>query len=73
MMPIYEFVCDECGTKFEELVFGNSSQVLCKKCQSPKVKKLMSAVSFKSGSSFTPASGSSGCSTCSGKSCSTCK
>ncbi|HAX99240.1 MAG TPA: FmdB family transcriptional regulator [Candidatus Atribacteria bacterium] len=72
-MPIYEFLCNECGNEFEELVFGSDSQIVCDKCKSPKIEKLMSAVSFKSGSGFTPASGSSGCSSCAGKSCSTCK
>lgn len=72
-MPIYEFRCNECGTEFEELVFGSAAEVVCKKCQSNNIEKLMSAVSFKSSGGFTSASGGSGCSSCAGKSCSTCK
>ena len=72
-MPIYEFRCLDCKNEFEELVFGRDSRVVCNKCQSNNVEKLMSSVSFKSSAGFTPASGASGCSSCAGKSCSTCK
>ena len=72
-MPIYEFRCNDCGNEFEELVFGGDTEVVCKKCQSNKIEKLMSAVSFKSSGGFTPASGASSCSSCTGKSCTTCK
>jgi len=30
-MPIFEYLCDDCGTKFEKLVRRND-QVLCPKC-----------------------------------------
>jgi putative FmdB family regulatory protein len=43
-MPIYEYRCDACGAEFEELVFSREEQVgvVCRKCQSPDVVKLMS-------------------------------
>ncbi|WP_038055459.1 FmdB family zinc ribbon protein [Thermodesulfobacterium hydrogeniphilum] len=67
-MPIYEFQCEECGEIFEELIFGNDFEgIVCKKCKSPKVKKLISRTSPKTSSG----SGSS-CSGCKGGSCSTC-
>ncbi|MFH0812937.1 MAG: zinc ribbon domain-containing protein [Pseudomonadota bacterium] len=72
-MPIYEFQCLDCGKEFEELILGSNVQVSCKHCQSSKVEKLMSAVSFKSSGKFTSSAGSPGCSSCSGTSCSTCK
>jgi len=32
-MPIYEYVCDDCGTKFEKLVRGNNGDALaCPSC-----------------------------------------
>jgi len=32
-MPIFEYVCDDCGTKFEKLVRGaESNGVLCPSC-----------------------------------------
>ncbi len=71
-MPIFEFQCEECGEIFEELVFGgNVKEVICKKCKSPKVKKLISQVAFRSGNKFVSASGSS-CSTCKAGTCSSC-
>ena len=72
-MPIYEFRCLDCGEEFEELVLSSNSDVVCKQCESGKIERLLSAVSFKSGGSFTSAVGSSGCSTCSATSCSSCK
>jgi putative FmdB family regulatory protein len=30
-MPIFEYLCDDCGTKFEKLV-RNGDQVLCPSC-----------------------------------------
>lgn len=30
-MPIFEYLCDDCGTKFEKLV-RNGDRVLCPKC-----------------------------------------
>ncbi len=46
-MPIYEFVCEDCGTEFEELLRkrDEASQVKCKECGSQRVKRLMSVVS----------------------------
>lgn len=41
-MPIYEYKCLECGNKFEKLVNNNSQEIICEKCYSDKVKKLIS-------------------------------
>ncbi len=71
-MPIYEFVCEDCGETFEELVLGGAIEgIKCPKCASEKVKKLMSACAFKAGGKFV-GSGSSACSSCSGGNCSSC-
>jgi len=49
-MPIFEFQCSDCGTKFEKIVASSSSLVTCKKCESGKVKKMLSVFAV-SGSS----------------------
>jgi len=43
-MPIYEFRCEDCGEEFEELIKSKTEvdSISCKKCGSPKVKRLMS-------------------------------
>jgi len=71
-MPIYEFHCLDCGHDFEDLILGINSPVNCRYCESGKVEKLMSAVSFKTDGKFT-STGSSGCTSCASKSCSSCK
>ena len=69
-MPIYEFRCQECNLLFEELgsASAGADAVVCKKCGSKKVRKTISASSFKiagSGSSI-PRGALSGCSSKSG-------
>lgn len=43
-MPIFEFICAECGTPFEDLVrsAGAIGEVLCPACGSDQVKKQIS-------------------------------
>ena len=43
-MPIYEYVCDECGEKFELFVRSSSQQTgpACPNCGSQKVHKAIS-------------------------------
>ncbi len=41
------FRCNDCGNEFEELVLGSDPAVVCRKCHSNKIEKLMSAVSFR--------------------------
>jgi putative FmdB family regulatory protein len=44
-MPIYEFECDECGARFEELVAAGTTQAGCAECGSERTRRLISAVS----------------------------
>ena len=43
-MPIYEFECEECGARFEELV-GAEAGAACATCGSERTRRLYSAVS----------------------------
>jgi len=71
-MPIYEYTCMKCKKDFEYLVFGSEKDVTCPACSSKKVKRSMSACSFKSSGNYSSSAGSSGCSSCGGGTCSTC-
>ena len=49
-MPIFEFVCNDCGQPFEDLIFGSSIEgVICPACGSEQVKKKMSTFASKIG------------------------
>jgi putative FmdB family regulatory protein len=79
-MPIFEYLCDDCGTEFEELVFDRDECPPCPKCASTSTSKLMSAVRSRVGGSAPDAGGdtapaapaASGCAGCSGGNCSSC-
>ena len=43
-MPIYEFECEGCGARFEELV-GAEAAAACPTCGSERTRRLYSAVS----------------------------
>ncbi|HSS40931.1 MAG TPA: zinc ribbon domain-containing protein [Solirubrobacterales bacterium] len=43
-MPIYEFECEECEARFEELVAADGA-VACPSCGSKRVRRLLSPVS----------------------------
>jgi putative FmdB family regulatory protein len=51
-MPIYEFHCESCGHKFEELVFRTSEieELTCPECGTQAVSRLLSAFSSASSS-----------------------
>ena len=44
LMPIYEFECEGCGTRFEELV-GAAAAAPCPACGSERTRRLLSPVS----------------------------
>jgi putative FmdB family regulatory protein len=45
LMPIYEFECEGCGARFEELVDAGAADVLCAECGSIHTRRLLSNVS----------------------------
>jgi putative FmdB family regulatory protein len=65
-MPIYEYFCKKCESKFETLVLDNDEEVCCAECGSTKIEKQFSSFGLKSNdSAFTtstsPSPDSSGC------------
>ena len=44
-MPIYEFECEECGERFEELMGAEAGAPACLDCGSARTRRLISPVS----------------------------
>jgi putative FmdB family regulatory protein len=76
-MPIYEYVCPECGTRFDVLrpMSQADQPTRCPHCQAEGARRAPSRVASFSKSadgSTAPVSGGGGCASCSGGSCATC-
>ncbi len=74
-MPIYEYICTACETRFEALrSFSKADDpISCDNCQSDETHRAVSAAFAHSGGRVVAgSSASSGCGTCSGGSCSSC-
>lgn len=72
-MPLYEFRCNKCRKKFEELVLSRDARVECPKCKAADVVRLMSAFSVKTpGSSKKAPSSGKSCAGCRAKNCGSC-
>ena len=58
-MPIYTYVCKDCGNKFELLVGVNSQKtsLKCSKCSSKNIQKVMGTFSVGEASSKFNSSG----------------
>jgi putative FmdB family regulatory protein len=44
-MPLFEYECENCKTRFEQLVFNHESEIVCRNCGSSKVTQLLSVFS----------------------------
>ncbi len=54
-MPIYEYRCEKCGEVNEFIVLGSQEGLVCKKCGSDQLTKIMSAHNVSgASSSFSP-------------------
>lgn len=45
VVPIYEFECEQCGERFEELVAADAPAPACAACGSARARRLLSGVS----------------------------
>lgn len=63
-MPIYEYLCDDCGERYEKLVMSKSQPIECPKCASKKKTTQLSvfsaATKSANGTSSSTSSASSG-------------
>lgn len=62
-MPLFDFLCIDCGEMSEILVTGGGDAVSCRKCGSKNLKKMLSAHSSLSGprSASMPGAGDTAC------------
>ena len=67
-MPIYEYVCDDCGAEYERIVLNARTKVACPKCESTKNTIQLSVFAAhgngtkaSGGSSSGPSSSGGGC------------
>jgi len=62
-MPLFEYVCIDCGAEFEKIVPNSKSKVKCATCDSRKVEKKLSVFAVAGGGS-EPSFDAGGCGTC---------
>jgi len=48
-MPIYEYICDDCQTRFEKIVFNKSQEIACPHCAGKKNSIKLSVFSSANG------------------------
>ena len=58
-MPIYEYVCDDCGERYERIVMSQTQKISCPKCVSAKRTLQLSVFAAPSNGSKSSASSSS--------------
>lgn len=76
-MPIYEYCCTDCGTKFSKLrpMSQADAPMACTSCQSTNTRRALSlfaAISRGSSGETRTVAGGGGCSSCAATSCRTC-
>lgn len=74
-MPIYEYICMKCGSKFEtiRLMKEADSPIPCEKCESMNTKRALSVCYTHGTDRSSNTSHSGGCRSCSGGSCASCR
>lgn len=65
-MPIYEYICNDCGTRYEQIVMSKSQAIACPKCASRKHTLQLSVFAAppngtKSAAESSSSGGSCGC------------
>ena len=62
-MPIFEYLCKNCGKVFEKIVPRHDSAADCIHCRSENIEKQLSVFAV-AGSSSSDSSGGAGCGRC---------
>lgn len=74
-MPIYEYICLDCGERFETLrsMKDADTAIACQKCAGERTTRQISVFYAQSGGRVVAGTATaSGCGGCAGGSCSTC-
>ncbi len=73
-MPIYEYVCTDCGKRFEVLrsIKDADTPIPCRTCKSDHTQRAMSVFFAQSGTKIVAGGNGGGCAGCSSGSCSSC-
>jgi putative FmdB family regulatory protein len=73
-MPLYEYICKECGYHFEVLrpIKDADKPIACRRCASETTERQISVFFAQSGGRVVAGGNGGGCAGCSGGSCSTC-
>ena len=72
-MPIFEYICQDCGRDFERIVPRYDSPADCPHCNSEKIEKQLSVFAVSAGSSpSSEAFSDGGCGRCGAASPGTC-
>jgi len=72
-MPIYEYICQDCHSKFEAIrsMKDADAPIACEHCHSLKTSRLISMF-FAQSNGKVITGGNGGCAGCAGGSCSSC-
>ncbi len=72
-MPIYEYVCTDCNTRFDAIrsMKDADAPIACQQCQGTHTTRQISVFYAQSGGRVV-AGGNTGCAGCAGGTCSTC-
>jgi putative FmdB family regulatory protein len=62
-MPIFEYLCEECGHNFEAIVYG-AQKAECPKCHTEKLEQKLSTFAVNTSGSKTASAQSCGQSNC---------
>jgi putative FmdB family regulatory protein len=73
-MPVYEYVCNNCGLKFEMIrpMRDADAPIKCESCFSKETKRALSICFSHSEGNQASSSSSHSCTNCNGGSCSNC-
>jgi putative FmdB family regulatory protein len=73
-MPIYEYICKDCGVRFDALRSMKEADdpIPCRACASQHTHRTISVFNAQSGGRIVAGGGSSGCASCAGGSCASC-